>query len=47
MITTLQILYDKDLFDIYANADKVLQNFFFTTSRRPDLEKVIEDDVFQ
>ena len=26
--TTIQILYDKGLFDNYANADKVLENFF-------------------
>ena len=27
--TTIQILYDKGLFDNYANADKVLQDFFY------------------
>ena len=31
--TTIQILYDKGLFDNYANADKVLENFLFTTRR--------------
>ena len=36
--TTIQILYDKGLFDIYANADKVLEDFLFTTRRRADLE---------
>ena len=36
--TTIQILYDKGLFDNYANADKVLEDFLFTTRRRPDLE---------
>ena len=35
--TTIQILYDKGLFDNYANADKVLENFLFTTRRRGDL----------
>ena len=40
--TTIQILYDKGLFDNYANADKVLEDFLFTTRRRPDLEKVNE-----
>ena len=35
--TTLQILYDKGLFDNYANADKVLEDFLFTTRRRGDL----------
>ena len=27
--TTIQILYDKGLFDNYANADKVLKDFFY------------------
>ena len=36
---TIQILYDRGLFDNYANADKVLQDFLFTTRRR-DLEEV-------
>ena len=36
--TTIQILYDKGLFDNYANADKVLEDFLFTTRRRDDLE---------
>ena len=36
--TTIQILYDKGLFDIYDNADKVLEDFLFTTRRRGDLE---------
>ena len=38
--TTIQILYDKGLFDNYANADKVLVDFLFTTRRRGDLEEV-------
>ena len=29
--TTIQILYDKSLFDNYANADRVLEDFLFTT----------------
>ena len=37
--TTIQILYDKGLFDNYANADKVLEDFLFTTRRRPDLSE--------
>ena len=37
--TTIQILYDKDLFDNYANADKVLEDFLFTTRRRCDLSE--------
>ena len=31
--TTIQIDYDKGLFDIYANADNVLEDFLFTTRR--------------
>ena len=36
--TTIQILYDKGLFDTFQNADKVLEDFLFTIRRRPDLE---------
>ena len=36
--TTIQILYDKGLFDNFQNADKVLEDFLFTTRRRGDLE---------
>ena len=43
--TTIQILYDKGLFDNYANADKVLEDFLFTTRRRGDLDKVNDTDV--
>ena len=39
--TTIQILYDKGLFDNYANADKVLEDFLFTTRRRGDLTEEI------
>ena len=42
--TTIQILYDKGLFDNYANADKVLE-FFFTTRRRGDLSEQVNDDI--
>ena len=31
--TTIQVLYDKGLFDNYANADKVLEDFLYTTRR--------------
>ena len=41
--TTIQILYDKGLFDNYANADKVLEDFLFTTRHRGDLEEVNDD----
>ena len=43
--TTIQILYDKGLFDNYANADKVLEDFLFTTRRRGDLSEQINDDI--
>ena len=35
--TAIQMLYDKGLFDNYANADKILEDFLFTTRRRGDL----------
>ena len=38
MKTTNQLLYNKGLFDKYANDDKVLGDFLFTTRRAPDLE---------
>ena len=37
--TTIQLLYDKGLFDNYANANKVLEDFLFTTRRRGDLSE--------
>ena len=43
--TTIQILYDKGLFDNYANADKVLEDFLFTTRRRSDLSNQVKDDI--
>ena len=43
--TTVQILYDKELFDKYANADKVLENFLFVTRRRGDLSEQVNDDI--
>ena len=41
--TTIQILYDKGLFDKFQNAEEVLKDFLFTTRRRPALEKVNDD----
>ena len=38
--TTIQILYDKGLFDNFPNADKVSKEFLIVVRRRPDLEKV-------
>ena len=43
--TTIQILYDKGLFDNYGNADKVLEDFSFTTRRREDLSEQVNDNV--
>ena len=37
--TTIQILYDKGLFDKFQNTDKVLEDFLFTTRRRGDLSE--------
>ena len=35
--TTIQLLYDKGLFNNYGNVDKVLEDFSFTTRRGEDL----------
>ena len=43
--TTVQILYDTGFFDIYANADKVLEAFLFITRRRGDLSDQVNDGV--
>ena len=43
--TKIQILYDKRLSDNYANADKVLEDFLFTTRRRGGLSEQINNDV--
>ena len=43
--TTIQILYDKGLFDNFQNADKVLEDFLFVTRRRGDLSKQINDNI--
>ena len=45
--TTIQIFYDKGLFDNYANADKVLEDFLFTSRRRGDLSDQINDTDIQ
>ena len=37
--TTIQILYDKGLFDNFQNADKVLEDFLFVTRRGGDLSE--------
>ena len=43
--TTIQILYDKGLFDEYANSDKVLEDLLFTTSPRDDLSEQVNDVI--
>ena len=43
--TTIQILYDRGLFDNFQNAEEVLKDFLFTTRRRPDLEKVNDTNI--
>ena len=43
--TTIEILYDRGLFDKYANADKVLEDFLFTTRRRCDVSEEVNDVV--
>ena len=43
--TKIQALYDKDLFDNQAIADKVKEEFLITTRRRPVLEEV--NDIIQ
>ena len=43
--TTIQILYDRGLFDNFQKAEEVLKDFLFTTRRRPDLEKVNDTDI--
>ena len=40
---TIQILFDKGLFDKYANADTILEDILFITRRRGDFEKVNDD----
>ena len=45
--TTIQILYDKGLFDTFHNADEVLEDFLFTTKRRGDLSEQVKDAIFQ
>ena len=41
--TTIQKLFDKSLFDNYANADKILEDFLFATKTGVDLEKTNDD----
>ena len=41
----MQILYDKGVFDSYANADKILEDFLFVTQRIGDLSEQVNDVV--
>ena len=43
--TTIQILYDRGLFDNFQNAEEVLKDFLITTRRRHDLEKVNDTNI--
>ena len=43
--TTIQIFYDKCLFNAFPNAYEVLKDFFFVDRRRPDPHEV--KDVIQ
>ena len=45
--TTIQILYDEGLFDNYANADEVSEDFLFITRRRGDLSEPVNDADIQ
>ena len=40
--STIQILYDKGLFDSFPNVDEVLEDFLLVTRGRLDLEKKIK-----
>ena len=43
--TTIQTFYEKGLHYNYANADKVLEDFLFTTRRGGDLSDQVNDDI--
>ena len=43
--TTIQVIHDKGLFDNYADADEVLEDFLFTTRRREDLSEQVSGDI--
>ena len=44
--TTIQILYDRGLFDNFQNAEEVLKDFLFVTRHRGDLEIKNESQIF-
>ena len=43
--TTIQILYDKGLFDSFQYADEVLGDFIITKRRRGDFSEQVKDDI--
>ena len=43
--TTIQILYDRGLFDNYANADKVLEDFLFVQGEKVIYQKKIHNYI--
>ena len=43
--TLLQIFYDNGLFDIYADADKILEDFLFTTNVEVIYQKIIHNYI--
>ena len=43
--TTIQIVYDRGLFDNFQNAEEVLKDFLFVTRRRGDLEKIYDTNI--
>ena len=45
--TTIQILYDKGLFDNFQNADNILEDFLFTTRRRVGLSEQVNENKIQ
>ena len=46
MKTTVPVLYDRGLFDIYDNEDEVPEELLLIERRRPNSKKV-NDDVIQ
>ena len=43
--TTIEMLFDKQLFDGFPKADKVLNDFLFVTRRRAYLQELNNDDI--
>ena len=45
MKTTIQVHYDRGLFDNFQNVEEVLNDFLFTTRRIPDLSEQVNHDI--